>query len=45
MILEPLGAKAPNFPSALKSSTFWEEQGNDMVLLCQAQAYPVPVFR
>lgn len=43
--IEPLGAKAPGFSSSSKSSTFFEEQGHDLVLLCQAQAYPVPFFR
>lgn len=42
---EPLGAKAPAFPNLAKSSTFVEAQGKDLVLLCQAQAYPVPLFR
>lgn len=43
--LEPVGAKAPTFSNDLKSFTFSRKFGQSFALLCQAQAWPVPVIR
>lgn len=43
--LEPIGAKAPTFQGDSKGSIYWKSSGQDIVLLCQAQAYPVPLIR
>jgi hypothetical protein len=42
---EPVGFKAPVFSSDSKTSHFEREQGSTFALMCQAQAFPVPVFR
>lgn len=42
---EPVGAKAPTFASSSKISSLLGPSSGDIVLLCQAQAYPVPYFR
>lgn len=44
-ILEPLGAKAPSFNNDANSFSYTRALGQNFALLCQAQAYPVPVFR
>lgn len=43
--IEPVGAKAPTFSTTSKSFTFVELAGNSFALLCQAQAFPVPLIR
>lgn len=43
--LEPVGAKAPTFNTVSKISSLLGKSFGDIVLLCQAQAYPVPFFR
>ncbi|XP_017961141.1 Down syndrome cell adhesion molecule-like protein Dscam2 isoform X20 [Drosophila navojoa] len=45
VITEPVGAKAPTFASSSKISSLLGPSSGDIVLLCQAQAYPVPYFR
>lgn len=42
---EPVGSKAPTFSTELKSGTFEKQVGHDFALLCQAQGFPVVVFR
>ncbi|RZF38601.1 hypothetical protein LSTR_LSTR010934 [Laodelphax striatellus] len=37
--------KAPTFSSESRSSTFLKVKGQSFSLLCQAQAFPVPLFR
>uniref|UniRef100_B4MR79 GK22019 n=1 Tax=Drosophila willistoni TaxID=7260 RepID=B4MR79_DROWI len=44
-VLEPVGAKAPTFSGESKSFTFVKEISSSFALLCQAQAYPVPILR
>lgn len=44
-VLEPVGAKAPTFSSASKGSIFVQMTGDSFALLCQAQAFPVPLIR
>lgn len=43
--IEPVGAKAPTFSTDSKSSTFVRAIGQSFGLLCQAQSFPVPLFR
>lgn len=43
--LEPVGVKAPSFPSSAKSSTYVYDEGQSFTFLCQAQALPIPIFR
>ncbi|KRF98096.1 uncharacterized protein Dwil_GK22019, isoform BG [Drosophila willistoni] len=45
VITEPVGAKAPTFASVSKISSLLGHSSSDVVLLCQAQAYPVPFIR
>ncbi|XP_057660492.1 cell adhesion molecule Dscam2 isoform X13 [Diorhabda carinulata] len=45
VITEPIGSKAPTFPSESKSSTFIKKLGTSFGLLCQAQGLPTPSFR
>lgn len=42
---EPVGSKAPTFSTELKSGTFVKQMGHDFALLCQAQGFPVVIFR
>ena len=42
---EPVGFKAPVFNSESKISLFEKPRDINIALLCQAQAFPVPVFR
>lgn len=42
---EPVGSKAPTFSTASKISMFVQKSGDDLALLCQAQAFPVPLIR
>lgn len=43
--VEPVGAKAPTFSSETKVWSFVKEVSDDFALLCQAQAFPVPLIR
>ena len=43
--IEPIGLKPPSFSSLSKSFTYVVHQGVGFVLLCPAQALPVPMFR
>lgn len=43
--IEPIGYKAPSLASAAESITFKHSVNSSFGLLCQAQAFPVPVFR
>ncbi len=43
--VEPVGSKAPTFSTEYKSFTFEKVVGQSFGLLCQAQAYPVPLIR
>ncbi|XP_057660489.1 cell adhesion molecule Dscam2 isoform X11 [Diorhabda carinulata] len=45
VITEPVGYKPPSFSSSSKSFTYETEGGSGFVLLCPAQALPVPKFR
>nr|XP_017031905.1 Down syndrome cell adhesion molecule-like protein Dscam2 isoform X10 [Drosophila kikkawai] len=45
VITEPVGAKAPTFASVSKISSLLGASSSDIVLLCQAQAFPVPYAR
>ncbi|XP_046962701.1 Down syndrome cell adhesion molecule-like protein Dscam2 isoform X15 [Vanessa cardui] len=45
VITEPVGSKAPTFSSDSRSSTFIRTVNQSFGLLCQAQAFPVPLFR
>ncbi|XP_055856707.1 cell adhesion molecule Dscam2 isoform X4 [Episyrphus balteatus] len=45
VITEPVGAKAPTFSTESKSFTFVKQIGQSFALLCQAQAFPVPLMR
>lgn len=40
-----MGSKAPAFSTDAHSSSFIRTVGHGFALLCQAQAYPVPIFR
>uniref|UniRef100_A0A1A9V526 Uncharacterized protein n=1 Tax=Glossina austeni TaxID=7395 RepID=A0A1A9V526_GLOAU len=42
---EPMGSKAPTFSSDSKGSIFVRSTKSSFALLCQAQAYPVPIIR
>ncbi|XP_052841721.1 cell adhesion molecule Dscam2 isoform X49 [Drosophila gunungcola] len=45
VITEPVGAKAPTFSSDSKGSIFERSIDASFALLCQAQAFPVPIIR
>lgn len=45
LLLEPLMQKSPTFSTELKSGTFEKHVGTDFALMCQAQAFPVPLIR
>lgn len=45
LCVEPVGAKAPTFSMTSKSYTFVQSAGDNFALLCQAQAFPVPLIR
>jgi len=42
---EPVGRAAPNVPKTSKSNSFDVESGRGFGFLCEAQAFPVPMFR
>ncbi|KAL1463714.1 hypothetical protein WDU94_015440 [Cyamophila willieti] len=43
--IEPVGFKAPTFSSVSDIIRFKKAGGSSFALLCEAQAYPVPLFR
>ncbi|XP_050054063.1 cell adhesion molecule Dscam2 isoform X33 [Aphis gossypii] len=45
VITEPIGLKAPSFPSEAKSVTYIKKMDQTISLLCLAQGYSVPTFR
>uniref|UniRef100_A0A6P4ESS1 Down syndrome cell adhesion molecule-like protein Dscam2 isoform X17 n=1 Tax=Drosophila rhopaloa TaxID=1041015 RepID=A0A6P4ESS1_DRORH len=45
VITEPVGFKAPSFPSVASTFTIQTPQNTDLALTCEAQSYPVPIFR
>lgn len=45
ILVEPVGAKAPTFSGESKSFTFVKDIKQSFALLCQAQAFPVPIIR
>ncbi|XP_070066217.1 cell adhesion molecule Dscam1 isoform X14 [Drosophila virilis] len=45
VITEPIGARVPSFSGESKSFTFVKEISTSFALLCQAQAFPVPIIR
>lgn len=45
VIAEPVGSKAPTFSTDANSISFTRNVGQSFGLLCQAQAYPAPLFR
>lgn len=42
---EPVGSKAPTFSTDYLLSSIKRHSGQGFALLCQAQAFPVPIFR
>lgn len=40
-----MGSKAPTFASETKTWSFVKPLGEAVVLMCQAQAFPVPLIR
>lgn len=42
---EPVSSKSPTFQTDSKVSMFVRRTGEDFALLCQAQAFPVPLIR
>lgn len=42
---EPVGSKAPSFSSESALSSIKRNENQSFALLCQAQAFPVPIFR
>ncbi|XP_048480585.1 Down syndrome cell adhesion molecule-like protein Dscam2 isoform X25 [Plutella xylostella] len=45
VITEPIGSKAPTFSTEFKSTTLTKPADQPIVLLCQAQAHPHPIFK
>ncbi|XP_021929580.1 Down syndrome cell adhesion molecule-like protein Dscam2 isoform X6 [Zootermopsis nevadensis] len=45
VITEPVGRVSPKFPKSAKSDSFEMNSGSMYSLLCEAQAFPVPIFR
>ncbi|XP_041784482.1 Down syndrome cell adhesion molecule-like protein Dscam2 isoform X24 [Anopheles merus] len=45
VITEPIGSKAPTFPSDARSITYNKPSNTSLALFCQAQAFPVPISR
>lgn len=43
--LEPVGRVSPKIPKSAKSDSFEVKSGSMYSLLCEAQAFPVPIFR
>ncbi|XP_041563012.1 Down syndrome cell adhesion molecule-like protein Dscam2 isoform X42 [Drosophila elegans] len=45
VITEPIGARAPTFSSDYNSFSYARAVGQSFAMLCQAQAFPVPIMR
>ncbi|XP_047530775.1 Down syndrome cell adhesion molecule-like protein Dscam2 isoform X44 [Vanessa atalanta] len=45
VITEPVGSKSPTFSNDVQFSGITRKTDQDFALLCQAQAFPVPLFR
>ncbi|XP_052739486.1 cell adhesion molecule Dscam2 isoform X26 [Bicyclus anynana] len=45
VITEPVGSKSPAFNSDVQLSAITRKTAQDFALLCQAQAFPIPIFR
>nr|AAN71649.1 SD11109p [Drosophila melanogaster] len=45
VITEPVGFKAPSFPSVASTFTIQSPKNIKLALTCEAQSYPVPIFR
>ncbi|XP_064072175.1 cell adhesion molecule Dscam1 isoform X21 [Vanessa tameamea] len=45
VITEPVGSKSPTFSNDVQFSGITRKTSQDFALLCQAQAFPVPLFR
>jgi hypothetical protein len=43
--LDPMGSKAPAFATNSKISSYFMQSGLGLTLLCQAQGFPVPLYR
>lgn len=43
--LEPIGSRPPTFSTESKGSIFVKATNSSFALLCQAQAWPVGVFK
>lgn len=44
-ITEPIGSRAPTFQSEFRGNMLNKPTGHSFALLCQAQAYPIPLMR
>ncbi len=44
-ITEPIGSRAPTFQSELNGNMLRRATGQSFALLCQAQAFPIPLMR
>lgn len=42
---EPIGSRAPTFQSEFIGNVLRKPTGQSFAILCQAQAYPVPLIR
>ncbi|XP_059046507.1 cell adhesion molecule Dscam2 isoform X25 [Achroia grisella] len=45
VITEPVGRVSPKFPSAMTTSGFQFMMNSSLAILCNAQAYPAPLYR
>nr|NP_995769.1 down syndrome cell adhesion molecule 1, isoform E [Drosophila melanogaster]AAS64901.1 down syndrome cell adhesion molecule 1, isoform E [Drosophila melanogaster] len=45
VITEPVGFKAPSFPSVASTFTIQSPKKSELALTCEAQSYPVPIFK
>lgn len=43
--LEPVGSRAPSFSTDALTLQMRRTQSTNLAITCQAQAYPVPIFR
>lgn len=44
-ITEPIGSRAPTFQSEFIGQIIRKPSGQNFALLCQAQAFPIPLMR
>lgn len=45
LLVEPVGASGPKFPTVDTGRSFRTREGEALTLLCPAQAFPVPMYR